>query len=248
VIGGGFIGLEVAAAAATQGCCVTLFEAAERLLARVAPAPVAGFVRQLHETHGNRIVAGSEIRRCLSDSDRVGIELADGEIHWADVIVTGIGIIPNVELAVAAGLDVDDGIMVDERCHSSVPGIFAAGEVTRHPIAGFPGLHRIESWKTASEQPRVAAQAMLGMTAEYSELPWAWSDQFDMNLQVLGFPNLAVEYRLDGNYTGQRWCLRGLDATGKIVAAFAVNEGRTISRLRRRFREPARDPQLLAGE
>ncbi|MBR0896764.1 FAD-dependent oxidoreductase [Bradyrhizobium tropiciagri] len=233
IIGGGFIGLEVAAAAAMRGCRIKIFEAGEHILGRVAPAQVAKFIQHVHESHGSTIVTSAVIRRCLSDGRRVGVELACGDIHWADIIVAGTGIVPNVELAAAAGLKCDDGIVVDGSCRTSRPEIFAAGEVTRHPIAGYAGLRRVESWKTASEQPRVAAQTMLGMVAQYNELPWAWSDQFDTNLQILGFPDLAIEYRLDGDHNAQRLCAMGLDAAGKVVAAFAINDGRAISRLRR---------------
>lgn len=222
VVGGGFIGLEAAAAARARGCDVLLLEAADRILSRGLPVEAARYVHSLHTRNGIRI--------------RTGVPPAQigEEILQADAVVVGVGILPNIELAAAAGLELDDGIVVDGTCRTSDPDIYAAGEVTAHPVPFGGSRKRLESWKIAQAQPVVAAAAMTGRAGlPYAELPWLWSDQFDLNLQLLGMPERAAQFRVRGNPDSESWTLVGLDERGLPVSGVAVNAGRDIAQLRR---------------
>ena len=186
VIGGGFIGLEVAASAIGRGCAVTVVEAADQLMGRVVPAAFARIVAAAHEARGVRLVIGARPVGFVGNGRVAGVALASGEEIAADAVVVGIGIVPATALAEAAGLAVDNGIVVDAQCRTSDPNVFAAGDVAsfHHPV--FDRHVRLESWRHADVQPDTAAQAMLGAGEPYSEIPWLWSDQHDLNLQVTG--------------------------------------------------------------
>jgi len=175
ILGGGFIGLEVAASAATLGCATTLIEPAPALLQRAMPASIGTFMHALHTRHGVDIRVDTRPVSIRREGAAFIVETDRGTLA-ADVIVAGIGVVPNVELAQQAGLEVNDGIVVDAGCRTRDALIFAAGEVTSHfnPLLG---RHvRIESWQVAENQPLVAAANMLGGQAEYAEVPWLWSD------------------------------------------------------------------------
>ena len=211
VLGGGFIGLEVAASAASRGCRVVVVEPAERLLQRALPAQVGHYMTALHQKHGVEIRLGTTPRAVHRD----GVD-ADSGLIEADVVVAGIGVVPNIELAQAAGLEVGNGIVVDAGCRTSDPDVFAAGEVTCHfnPLLG---RHlRVESWQVAENQPAVAAANMLGADERYAEWPWLWSDQYTSNLQTLGVfePSCSIVVRT----------LPGADA----MAVFALRDDRTL--------------------
>lgn len=233
VVGGGFIGLEVASAAIQLGCTVTVIEAAERLLARGLPALAASHIQRLHQNSGVRILTGTRLERLRRDGDAVIAETSGGEIR-GDVVIAGIGALPNVELAQSVGLEVRDGIVVDGLCRTSDPLIFAAGEVTAHPVALLGGHRRLESWKVAQAQPVVAAAIMADIACEpYAELPWLWSDQYACNLQMIGAAERATQFRVRGDPDGDSWSLIGLDAEGLPVSGVAMNAGRDVSVLRR---------------
>ncbi|HVZ53080.1 MAG TPA: FAD-dependent oxidoreductase [Pseudolabrys sp.] len=235
VIGGGLIGLEIAAAARMKGCVVTVVERERRLLSRGLPASVGDWVCKLHQRQGANIMLPAEITSIRRADDGIDIGVG-GTRHMTDVVVLGIGITPNCELAASAGLDVDDGIRVDRSCRTSDPNIFAAGEVTAHPIAGIGPQRRIESWKVASEQAVIAARAMAGDEATFEEIPWFWSDQYDVNIQALGQPDAGDRQIICGEIDGARWTLIGLDDCDRPVGAVAINNGRHISQLRRAMR------------
>jgi 3-phenylpropionate/trans-cinnamate dioxygenase ferredoxin reductase subunit len=185
VVGGGYIGLEAAAVAAGKGLQVTLVEAAPRILQRVAAAETADWFRRLHAGHGVRIVEGVAPRRLVEAGGRVaGAELADGRTIDADVVLVGIGVVPNTELASQAGLEVDDGIVVDAHCRSSDPSILAAGDCTRFEFRG--RRVRLESVQNANDQAAVAAHTVAGQDKPYGATPWFWSDQYDCKLQIAG--------------------------------------------------------------
>ncbi|WP_321945099.1 NAD(P)/FAD-dependent oxidoreductase [Paraburkholderia sp. J10-1] len=193
VVGGGFIGLEVAASARARGCGVTLIEGGARLMGRAVPAVIAARAHALHERNGVRVLlncAPQAIER-LSDGT-LDMLLENGDTLRADTVIVGIGIEPADGLARAAGIEVERGIVVDEELATSVRGIYAAGDVALFPSRF--GSHRIrqETWHNAETQARVAAQNMLGAHDAYRELPWFWSDQYDHQLQVAGEPALGV--------------------------------------------------------
>ena len=185
VVGGGYIGLEAAAVAAAKGLQVTLIEAAPRILQRVAAPATADHFRALHRSQGVDIREGVTLHRLLADGGRVsGAELQDGQRIDADVVLVGIGVHPNVELAEAAGLAVDNGIVVDEFCRTADAHILAAGDCCSFPFRG--RRIRLESVQNANDQAAVAAHVVAGKATPYAALPWFWSDQYDTKLQIAG--------------------------------------------------------------
>jgi 3-phenylpropionate/trans-cinnamate dioxygenase ferredoxin reductase component len=192
LIGGGFIGLEVAASARLRGCRVTVLDAASRLLGRAVPETIAARVHALHERQG---VAIRVSRKPVAIERTVGGALAvvldDGDTLIADTVVAGIGIEPADELAREAGLAVERGIVVNARLETSACGIYAAGDVAVFPSALSGRPLRQETWHGAETQSRVAARNMLGADEPYRETPWFWSDQYDTQLQVAGEPALG---------------------------------------------------------
>lgn len=185
VVGGGYIGLEAAAVAASSGLKVTLVEQAPRILCRVAAQETADWFRDLHARHGVEIIEGTGVARLVEQDGRVGgAVLSDGREIDADFVVVGIGIRPATGLAEAAGIDVDNGIAVDALGRTSVPGIWAAGDCASFPYRG--GRIRLESVPNAIEHAEATAAAMLGGTEPYVARPWFWSDQYDVKLQIAG--------------------------------------------------------------
>ena len=243
LIGGGFIGLELAASATKLGARVTVLEALPRLLARGMPPLIGDFARALHERHGVRFEFEARVRnvaRSAVGQPIVSIERAD---YGCDMVVAGIGALPNTELAEAAGLAVEDGIRVDAQGRTSDPDIFAAGDATRHlnPLIG--RAIRVESWQVALNQAAVVARAMLGAGEAYAEMPWLWTDQYDCNIQVLGFFDPGLEPVLRGDPAGQSFTLLGLGTDGRIAAAITVNNGRDMAVLRRLVAAKAAPPK-----
>lgn len=247
VLGGGFIGLEVAAAARQLGCEVTVIDPAARLLQRALPEVVGAYARRLHDARGVSFRMAT-LPRALRRAAGGGaiVETDRGDVQ-ADIVVVGIGVVPNVELAQAAGLDVDNGIRVDAGCRTADRAIFAAGEVTMHfnPLLG---RHvRIESWQVAENQPAVAAANLLGADETYAELPWLWSDQYDCNLQMLGLFGSERTIVVRGDPASGPFTVFGLGDDGKIVAVAAANLGRDIGASRRLIAAGAvPDPVQLA--
>jgi 3-phenylpropionate/trans-cinnamate dioxygenase ferredoxin reductase subunit len=191
VIGGGFIGLEAAASAVALGCRVTVLEAGSRVLGRGVPAALAEMVADQHRARDVDIRCGVRPVALLGEDRVQAVRLEDGTELPADVVLIGIGVRPATELASAAGLAVDDGILVDEHCRSSDADVFAAGDCVRfrHPL--FDSDIRLECWRNAEVQSRTAAACMLGLDERYSEVPWMWSNQYDLTLQVVGLPDAA---------------------------------------------------------
>ncbi|MDQ7251247.1 NAD(P)/FAD-dependent oxidoreductase [Dongia sedimenti] len=185
VVGGGYIGLEAAAVTAAKGMQVTVIEAAERILQRVAAAETSAYFRELHRCHGVTIREAAGLERTEGVDGRVAsVLLKDGTVLPADLVIVGIGVLPNDDLARAAGLAVENGISVDESGRTSDPDIFAAGDCASFPWQGV--RTRLESVQNAIEQAEHAAAAMLGAAAPYNPVPWFWSDQYDVKLQIAG--------------------------------------------------------------
>ncbi|MDE1180483.1 anthranilate 1,2-dioxygenase system ferredoxin--NAD(+) reductase [Paraburkholderia sp.] len=236
VLGGGFIGLEVAASAATLGCTAVVIEPAAALLQRAMPRAIGEFILAMHASKGVDVQLNTKPlgirRRASGDGECAIVETDRGEID-ADVVVIGIGVVPNVELAMEAGLDIDNGIVVDAQCRTSDPAIFAAGEVTQHFNPLLARQVRIESWQVAENQPAIAAANMLGDAQTYAEIPWLWSDQFDCNLQTLGVftdTQTLVTRGVPGDGT---FTLMALGESGELQAVAAVNAGRDIGACKR---------------
>ncbi len=233
LIGGGFIGLELAASATELGARVTVLEALPRLLARGMPLLIGDFARALHERHGIRFEFEARVDNVARSAGGRPIVSTARDEYLCDMVVAGIGAAPNTALAAAAGLDVADGVRVDAQGRTSDPDIFAAGDVTRHlnPLLG--RAVRVESWQVALNQAAVVARAMLGGDDAYAELPWLWTDQYDCNIQVLGFFDASLEPVLRGDPGAASFTLIGLTPDGRIAAAITVNNGRDMAVLRR---------------
>ncbi|WP_027214942.1 anthranilate 1,2-dioxygenase system ferredoxin--NAD(+) reductase [Burkholderia sp. WSM2232] len=232
ILGGGFIGLEVAAAVTQAGCEATVIEPATTLLQRSLPPVAARFVAELHAQHGVTLRLGETPSRIGYENGCALIETNRGTLA-ADIVVVGIGVVPNVELAREAGLQTDNGIVVDAQCRTCDPQIFAAGEVTRHfnPLLG---RHvRIESWQVAQDQPVAAAANMLGATEEYAQWPWLWSDQFDCNIQTLGVIEPSHTLIERGDARNGPFCVLAVDEQSRLRAVVAINAGREMGACKR---------------
>lgn len=221
VIGAGFIGLEAAAVARGQGSAVTVLEAAATPLARVAPPALGDYFAALHRGRGVDLRTGAAVTAIAAHGAGAVVTLASGETLSADAVLVGIGAVPNSELAAEAELAVDDGILVDAQGRSSEPAIFAAGDVTRHfnPLLG--RRIRLESWQNAQNQAIAVAKVMAGGAEPYAELPWFWSDQYDVNLQTAGAPERWDDIVWRGRAEDGRFTLfyldRGIPVGGAIV-------------------------------
>lgn len=191
VIGGGFIGIEAAASLNKMGRTVTLLEAGPRLVGRAVGAETSSYLLEHHRQHGIDVVLDAEVRRIVGSGDRVaGVELADGRVVPADLVLIGVGVLPNTELAESIGLECDNGIRVDAHALASDGITVAVGDVANlpNPVPGAPEGDRIrfESVNNAVEQAKVAAYAIVGRPEEYAGVPWFWSNQADLKLQIAG--------------------------------------------------------------
>jgi len=188
IVGGGYIGLEIASAAQRAGVETTILEAGDRVLGRVTSAPVSEFFQHVHREEGVDVRTGVRIAGFRTDArgDVAAVLFVDAPPLDVDFLLVGIGVTPRTQLAERAGALVDNGIVVDAQLRTSVPGVYAIGDVARHPCPQHGGLRRLESAPNASEQARHLARSILGDRAPYSALPWFWSDQYDLKLQSVG--------------------------------------------------------------
>ena len=187
IVGGGYIGLEAAAVAATKGLEVTLVEMADRILQRVAAPQTSDFFRNLHQSHGVDIREGVGLERIFGDRTVTGAALTDGSVLDLDFIIAGVGVTPATDLAEQAGLEIDNGIKTNALGQSSDPHIWAAGDCASLPYRG--GRIRLESVQNAIDQAETVAENMLGANRPYQPMPWFWSDQYDVKLQIAGLNN-----------------------------------------------------------
>lgn len=232
VIGGGFLGLEFAGMARSKGLSATVCEAGPQLLGRAAPPLVGAWLQHRHEAAGTTVLCGAAVASVEAGADRVSVALAGGETLSADFLLVSIGQLPNVELAERAGLALDNGIAVDARCATSAPGIFAAGDCASHLSRFLQRRIRLESWQNAQEQAQVAARAMLDLPAAYDVVPWFWSDQLGMNMQMLGMPDASLDYRLRGQLSDAKFSVYGFDGE-QLRYVLAVNSGAEMTPLRK---------------
>ena len=193
VIGFGFIGAEVAAAAAIRGCRVTLLEAAALPMQRVLGATVGQRYCDLHKEHGVEVRLSSGVTEIRGKDHCRAVVLTDGNETPADVVVYGVGVTPSTELAEAAGINVANGIVVDAHCRTSIDGVFACGDVAARPSSFATANIRIESWQNAYKQGVAAAKSMLGSNEPFDDLPWFWTDQYDVKMQMAGLPSPTDE-------------------------------------------------------
>jgi 3-phenylpropionate/trans-cinnamate dioxygenase ferredoxin reductase subunit len=187
VIGGGFIGLECASVASVLGCKVVVLEAMERLMARVVSPVLSDYYRDLHRSRGVDVRLGASVTEIVGKDGRVtGVRCGDGDVVPADLVVIGIGIIANDDLAKAAGLACDRGIVVDAHLRTADPTIYAIGDCAAFPHPMAQGLTRLESVQNAIDQGKTVADAIMGDAKPYSAVPWFWSDQYEVKLQIVG--------------------------------------------------------------
>jgi 3-phenylpropionate/trans-cinnamate dioxygenase ferredoxin reductase subunit len=230
VVGGGFIGLEVAASAATVAAAVTVIEAGPRLLMRAVPPSVSAIIRAEHERAGVRIETG--VAPVAIDASGLGasVSLADGRECAGDLIVIGIGAVPNTGLAADSALAVDNGIAVDEMLTTADPDIFAAGDCCSFPHALYDMRRvRLEAWRNAQRQGACAAANMLGAAQSYRDVPWFWSDQYGKTLQIAGLCD-AGETVIERDFDGRGMMSIHLDRDGYLVAASAFGDLNVVAR------------------
>lgn len=222
VIGAGYIGLEVAAVARQRDLDVTVIEMEERVMSRVVSAEISDFYQIEHTNRGVVLRLGTAVAE-LRGKRRVKAVVTDsGEEIPAALVVAGIGIVPNARLAAEAGLNVDDGVVVDEHCRTSDPNIYAVGDCTRHPNSIYGRKLRLESVHNALEQAKTAVSNICGKEMRYSQVPWFWSDQYDLKLQIAGLSEGYDDVIIRGNPAEKSFaCLYLKDR--RLIAVDAVN-------------------------
>ena len=241
VIGGGWIGLETAAAARTAGATVTVLESAELPLLRVLGPQMAQVFAGLHRENGVDLRLGVTVAALRGEGSAVtGVELGDGAVIDADAVVVGVGVTPNVDLARQAGLEVDDGVLVNASLRTSDAHVFAAGDVANaeHPVLG--RRIRVEHWANALHQPEVAARSILGRDAVYDRLPYFFTDQYDLGMEYVGYASADDDVVVRGDLEGREFVALWV-RDGRVVAGMNVNVWDVTDRIRDLIlaREPA---------
>lgn len=230
IIGGGFIGLELAASARKRGIDVTVVEGLPRVLSRGVPEDIAAIVTQRHEVEGTRIVCGRLIESIAIRTDGVTVNLSEGEQIVGDFIIAGIGAVPVTRLAETAGLNLDNGIAVDETLVTSDPNIYAAGDCISFPLPVYGGRRvRLESWRAAQDQGALAAANMLGKNEKFMAVPWFWSDQHDLSLQIAGLQDEA-SHSVRRDLANGGFIQFHLANDGRLVAASGIGPGNSVAR------------------
>lgn len=229
IIGAGFIGLELAASARALGAEVTILEAQPRILMRGVPEELAAILHRRHVSGGVELRTGTGVASIEGDAQSVTITLTSGEPIRADLVVAGIGAAPNTDLAAATGLAVDNGVLVDAELRTSAPDIFAAGDCCNAVNAVYGRRVRLESWRSAQEQGALAARNMLGAGASWNDVPWFWSDQYDLTLQVAGLAEGATQVVRREGADGSL-ILFHLAPDGRLLAASGLGIGNAVAR------------------
>lgn len=225
LVGAGLIGMELAATLRTTGLRVTVLEAGTRALGRAVPEALAQRLLQRHLAAGVEFLFGTGIE-CIR-GDQVG--LTDGSVRQADLVLAAIGVVPDTRLAEAAGLEVDNGIVVDARLATDDPHIFAAGDCARAPSRHAGASIRLESWRNAQDQGTHAAQAMLGAEAPFDAVPWFWSDQYELGLQVAGLPDPS-RLHLRRELPAGAELLFQLGEDGRLLCASGLGPGNSVAK------------------
>jgi len=218
IIGGGYIGLETAASLRKIGMKVTVIEAMSRVLQRVTAPEVSAFYTRVHTEEGVDIRTEAGVDAIVGEKHVEGVRLADGTTVSADLVIIGVGVIPNIELAEAAGITIDNGIAVNEFATTNDPDIVAAGDCTNHYNPIYDRKLRLESVQNATDQAKIAAKSICGKPEAYNALPWFWSDQYDLKLQIAGLSQGFDQV-----------IIRGDSEQGRSFAAFYFSEGRFIA-------------------
>jgi 3-phenylpropionate/trans-cinnamate dioxygenase ferredoxin reductase subunit len=239
LIGAGFIGLEIAAVARQRGFEVTVLETADRAMARAVGPEVSAFYDACHRAAGVTLHYGATVRALLGSGRVTAVETTDGQLFPCDTVVIGVGVVPNIELAAAAGLDCDNGILVDEFARTADTRVVAAGDCTNHPHPLLGRRIRLESVPNAVHQAKVAAATLVGTPMAYSEVPWFWSDQYDLKLQIVGLSAGYDEVVVRGDPATRSFAAFYLGG-GQLLAVDAVNSPRDFAHGKRLVAAQAR--------
>lgn len=222
VIGGGFIGLEIAASARALGKAVTVLEAQPRLMPRVVAPLVSTFYERSHTSRGVDIVCNASVIDIAGNGAARVVRLADGRSFCADLVIVGIGVIPNAELAADAGLATGNGIVVDDHLQTGDARIYAIGDCAEHPNAFAGGRVRLESVQNAADQARAVAAVIAGRRAPYHAVPWFWTDQFDLRLQMAGLSQGYDQAVTRGDPDSQKFSVFYFKAS-RLLAVDSIN-------------------------
>ncbi len=225
IVGGGYIGLEIAATARAMGCAVAVLEMADRVMNRVVASNVSEYFEHEHRTQGVKIICNTRVVRFSGNDRAETVVCADGSTHPADLVVVGVGAIANTQLAADAGLKCDNGILVDETCRTSDPAIFAAGDCTNYFSPRYQARVRLESVDNAFEQSKVAALNMLERRVAYERVPWFWSDQYDNKLLIAGLSQGYDQQVTRGDPATRSFSVCYLKG-GELLAVEAVNHSK----------------------
>ena len=243
IVGGGYIGLEVASVAVTNGLDVTVLEMEQRILQRVTTPEMSAYYHQLHTGRGLKILTNTTVSGFTGQDHVEQVLCGDTRID-ADLVIVGIGIIPNIELAKDAGINCENGIFVDDHCQTSVPDVYAIGDCTYHPNPILGRRLRLESVPNALEQARVAVANMCGKDKVYAAVPWFWSDQYELKLQMVGFSSDGDTQVLRGDMSKNEFAVFYLK-DGAVVAVDAVNSPREFMICKQLYGKPV-DAKKLA--
>jgi 3-phenylpropionate/trans-cinnamate dioxygenase ferredoxin reductase component len=250
IIGGGYIGLEVAATARELGVDVTVLEMADRVMNRVTCSEVSTFYETEHARHGVRIITNSKVQALVGDSKTKRVKAVltdDGAEHPADVVIVGVGVTAADELAVSAGLECTNGIVVDEYCRTSDLAIFAAGDCSNHPNIHYGRRMRLESVDNAFEQGASAAHNLLGTPTVHDKVPWFWSDQYDLKMIIVGLCQGHDTVVVRGSAASRSFTACYLRA-GELIAVDSVNSPKDQMAARKLIAARARpNPDKLAN-
>jgi 3-phenylpropionate/trans-cinnamate dioxygenase ferredoxin reductase subunit len=254
IIGGGYIGLETAATARAMGSAVTVLEMADRVMNRVVASSVSEYFAHEHRTQGVKIICNTRVVRLEGAARVERVVCADGSTHEADLLVVGVGAVANTELASAAGLHCDNGIVVDEYCRTSDAAIYAAGDCTNHPSPRFEMRVRLESVDNAFEQAKTAALNILERATVHDRVPWFWSDQFDNKLLIVGLSQGFDQQVMRGDPATRSFSVCYLKG-GELLALEAINHAKDYMAARKLIADRARpdinklaDPQIALKE
>ena len=230
IIGGGFIGLEVATSARKRGADVTLIEGLPRILSRGVPEEIAAIVTARHVAEGVDIRTATGLTGFAEKNGRIEVHLNNGPTVDGDIVLVGIGAVPVTNLAEQAGLAIENGIAVDDELRTSDPDIFSAGDCVSFPLSIYGGRRvRLESWRSAQDQGELAAANMLGKGRKLATVPWFWSDQYELTLQIVGLQDEATsQVRRDVSETA--FIIFHLAADGRLVAASGIGEGNAVAK------------------
>ena len=248
IVGGGFIGLEVAASARHLGCEVVVLEAADRLLGRALPQDAGDAMAEIHRSKGTEIHLQAALKGFLGEGRVSAVELDDGSRIETDSVIVGIGITPAVALAADASLAAPNGILTNARCATEAEGIFAIGDAACSLNPRYGKAIRLESWQNAEQQAEVVAKEILGQGEDHAPVPWVWSDQYDWNIQMAGFPAEGDRVIARGSVADGKLLLLAL-SNGALVGAASLGLGTTAAkdlRFAQKLIEKSARPDLAA--